>query len=619
MNVWNREAERMSGYSAAEFLGRPVPDAIRDLSGEFGRRVARIKPGEVISNIAARRRRRDGKMLDTLSSAAGLFDANGTLIGMVTVTEDVTEAKTLQTAKDNAEALLRESERKYRSMFDRAPIGINHVAPDGRFLTANPFFCNLLGYTQQELLTMNVYDVTDAEDMPATRLRLERGMAGDAPMGHVLKRFRHRDGHVVWCDMTQAMECDESGAVRTLLSIVNDVTDRKTAEDRQRELSAQLHQAQKMEAIGQLTGGMAHDFNNLLTIIMLNLEFLAQHLTANVDAQDLAQNAMQAALRGAELTRALLAFARRQPLAPTVIDLADTLRASGQLLRRTLGEDLTLVISLQEPLWPVLIDGAQIESAILNLAVNARDAMPGGGTLTLEARNVTLDEGAAELNPEAEAGDFLVISVSDTGAGMPPAVIAKAFDPFFTTKGAQGTGLGLSMVHGFVKQSGGHTRIYSEVGQGTTITIYLPRSRGSAVGQVTQAPAREVVGHHEAILVVEDNDELRRAAVRLLQGLGYQTVAVADGASALQIVRSVVPIDLLFTDVVMAGKIDGVELATSARALRPDLKVLFTSGFTAAALAAASPADLGAMLLSKPYRRDDLARYVRAAIDGGPP
>jgi CheY-like chemotaxis protein len=326
-------------------------------------------------------------------------------------------------------------------------------------------------------------------------------------------------------------------------------------------------------------------------------------------------DAINGAVRGAELTRRLLAFARRQPLAPKLAQIGSVLEAAGLLFRRTLGEDVTLTVRVNEGLWPIMIDLPQLESALLNLSVNARDAMPGGGSITIEARNVTLDAGAEELNPEAAPGDYVAISVSDTGTGMPPETIAKAFDPFFTTKGTKGTGLGLSMVHGFIKQSGGHTRIYSELGRGTVIRLYLPRAaeaeREDAGGHGRGAAATGT----EVVLVVEDNEPLREVAIRRLRALGYQTIAAGTGAEALNIIRGGIAIDLLFSDIVMPGGMDGRALADAALKLRPNLKVLFTSGFSPAAASAAMANNFGSNLLTKPYRKNDLAQHVRSALD----
>jgi nitrogen-specific signal transduction histidine kinase/ActR/RegA family two-component response regulator len=389
---------------------------------------------------------------------------------------------------------------------------------------------------------------------------------------------------------------------------VRDVTERQAIE-------GQLRQAQKMEAVGQLTGGLAHDFNNLLGIVLGNLDLLAERFEPGDEAGKLADAAIEAAMRGAELTRQLLAFSRRQPLAPKITYLPPVLEATGNLLRRTLGEAIIFKLKVSDTLWPVLIDVSQLESALLNLSVNARDAMLKGGRLTIEASNVTVDERAFELNQEAMPGDYVLIAVSDTGAGMSEEVLAQVFEPFFTTKGSKGTGLGLSMVHGFLKQSGGCTGIYSEPGRGTTVRLYLPRAAGGEIPQGETPPAETLTRGHEVILVVEDNKGLRDIALRQLQDLGYRTIPANDGATALGIIQGGAPIDLLFTDVVMPGSMDGRMLADAARRERPGLRILFTSGFTAAAVSTATDDQFGANLLSKPYRKGDLAYRIRAALD----
>ncbi len=419
----------------------------------------------------------------------------------------------------------------------------------------------------------------------------------------------------MWCEVTYADVRDAAGKYDYSVAIISDISERKAAEERQAHLAAQLQQAQKMETIGQLTGGIAHDFNNLLSIVLGNLEFLEETCPSDSEQATFISNAIKAALRGAELIRRLLAFARRQSLAPKLTELAPVLEGSGQLFRRTLGENITLEVKADDNLFPVMIDVAQLESALLNLAVNARDAMPNGGSLVIEAHNIVIDDKAAEINPEAATGEYVAISVSDTGDGMPPEVAAKAFDPFFTTKGAKGNGLGLSMVHGFVKQSGGYTRIYSEPARGTTVHIYLPHASKKGPEESDTVVRHGIATGNEVILVVEDNLDLREVATRRLQELGYKTIPAADAAEGLEIIRGGVPIDLLFTDVVMPGAMDGKALVDAARRLRPRLKVLFTSGFTAAAASAAMNASIGGDLLTKPYRKDELARRVRAALD----
>ena len=541
---------------------------------------------------------------------------SGEIGGILIFAEFITARIEAEQALKASEERLRREEAKYRTTVDMAPVGIVHVDADGRFLMVNPFFCSLLGYDRDALLGLTVLDVTADEDKPETQVTLERRAAGTVRDGGLTKRFRHRDGHPIWAEVSFVTEAGPGQGEFYGLAIVNDSTARRQAEAERLRFAAQLQQAQKMEAVGQLTGGLAHDFNNLLAVILGNLDFLAELPQLPGDARQLVDSAVHAALRGAELTRNLLAFARRQPLAPAVAEIAEALRHAGQLLTRTLGGNIVLDVRPSDALWPVLIDVAQLESAILNLTVNARDAMPEGGRLTIEARNVTLDADDCRRNAEAAPGDYVVVTVSDTGTGMPPEIAAKAFDPFFTTKGARGSGLGLSMVHGFVRQSGGHTRLYSEAGHGTRIDLYLPRAASAAVATRPEAPSLERARAGEAVLVVEDNDALRRLAVRRLDELGYRTVAARDGAEALAVLRGTTPIDLLFTDMVMPGGPDGRQLAAAARVLRPGLKVLFTSGFTDAVAADDSENDLGQVLLTKPYQKTMLAHRVRAALDG---
>jgi signal transduction histidine kinase/HAMP domain-containing protein len=400
---------------------------------------------------------------------------------------------------------------------------------------------------------------------------------------------------------------DTAGDLSGAVMVIRDVTELKEAERR-------LHQAQKLEAIGQLTGGVAHDFNNMLTVISGTAEILIDELADRPDLVSIARMIDHAAERGADLTRQLLAFARRQPLQPKNVDVNAIVGNIRQLLRPTIGEQIELEVRLEQDADPAHIDPSQLSSALLNLAVNARDAMPDGGKLLLETGNVVLDEHYAERNPDVRPGRYVLIAVSDTGTGMPAAVLARAFEPFFTTKGiGKGTGLGLSMVYGFVKQSGGHIRIYSEEGHGTTIKLYLPR----ADAEVDAAPTiGSVEGGSETILLVEDDELVRNFAVAQLQGLGYRTIAVADGIAALAVVERGTAFDLLFTDVIMPGGLNGRQLADAAAKLRP-IKVLFTSGYTENAIVHHGRLDAGVLLLTKPFRRADLARLVRAALAQG--
>ncbi|MBC2769223.1 hybrid sensor histidine kinase/response regulator [Pusillimonas minor] len=386
-----------------------------------------------------------------------------------------------------------------------------------------------------------------------------------------------------------------------------DVTER-------REMAERLNQSQKMEAIGQLTGGIAHDFNNLLTVILGNAELLKESLDDQPSLRLFAEMSASAAERGAELTNRLLAFARRQALEPKVIDTNKLVSGIEGLLRRALNEDIDIELVRGGGVWPAEVDPSQLESAILNMAINARDAMPGGGKLTIETANARLDDAYAESHPDVKPGQYVMISVSDTGTGMPAEVIAKAFEPFYTTKPAgKGSGLGLSMVYGFVKQSGGHIKIYSEIGEGTTIRLYFPRANPTGIDDAFE-PARAVVPGHEHILVVEDDDLVRTHVVTQLKGLGYRVTEAASGQVALDLIKRHNDIDLLFTDVVMPGGMNGRQLADQAMALRPQLKVLYTSGYTENAIVHHGRLDQGVHLLAKPYRRSDLAAKLRKAL-----
>jgi signal transduction histidine kinase len=375
----------------------------------------------------------------------------------------------------------------------------------------------------------------------------------------------------------------------------------------------QLVQAQKMEGVGQLTGGIAHDFNNLLAIIVGNLDLLEEELPPNSKAREMAHDALTASLRGADLTRQLLAFSRRQTLEPKVLCLNEVVSRTTELLRRTLGGRIEIGMRLADDLSPALADQTQVESALANMAINARDAMPEGGHLTIETANKYLDEQYQMENPEVVPGNYVMLAVSDTGSGIPPEILDRVFEPFFTTKAeGKGSGLGLSMIYGFAKQSRGHVKIYSEIGHGTTIRLYLPRANAAMeLPKEGVAELKTLVGT-ATVLVVEDNADVRSVAVRQLGELGYHVLEAANADGALAILLEDRTIDLLFTDVIMPGAMTGDLLAREAKRLRPDLKVLFASGFAEASVqnGSRSPDIDGHNLLSKPYRKPDLARRI---------
>jgi signal transduction histidine kinase/DNA-binding response OmpR family regulator len=379
---------------------------------------------------------------------------------------------------------------------------------------------------------------------------------------------------------------------------------------------AQLRQSQKLEAIGQLTGGVAHDFNNVLQVISGNLQMLQMTAGQDPAIRKRVETAIFAADRGAKLSSQLLAFARRQPLQPLPTNVGRVLRGMDDLLRRALGESIDIETVVAGGLWTTLVDPHQLENVILNLAINARDAMQGNGRLTLELGNAMLNDDYIAGIPELRPGQYVVLAISDTGCGMPPDVIARAFEPFYTTKPeGQGTGLGLSMAYGFVKQSDGHIQIYSEPGSGTTVKVYLPRSTQPEV-ETADRRSMTMVGGSETILVVEDDLAVQTTVVDILSGLGYRVLRANDGQSALTIIQSGVPVDLIFTDVVMPGPVRSIEMTRQARQLCPDIQVLYTSGYTQNAIVHGGRLDPGVELISKPYRREELARKLRSMLNG---
>ncbi|MGF6753730.1 response regulator [Paraburkholderia sp. GAS42] len=466
--------------------------------------------------------------------------------------------------------------------------------------------------------------------------RIDRAIHASLESGEPYKveyRIQQPDGRYLWIQANGRCEFDREGAPYRFPGVLIDIHERKIAEDALRQLTEtleqrvadalaaqavaeeQLRQAQKMEAIGSLTGGVAHDFNNVLQVINGNLQMLAATVGGDAATQRRIRAATDAVQRGGKLAAQLLAFARRQPLSPAVVNPRRLLDGMDEMLHRVLGETVRIHTSLGEDLWNVLVDQNQLENALLNLAINGRDAMQGDGTLTIAASNVVLSAEDCRARPEASPGDYLTFSVSDTGVGMPPEVLEHVFEPFFTTKpDGRGTGLGLSMVFGFVKQSGGHTTITSEVGRGTTVKLFFPRCDEQELPLLPVEVAAPV-GGRETILVVEDDADVRLTAVEMLTQLGYKVLTASGGDSALELLDTGVHIDLLFTDVVMPGTIHSAELAQRASALPTPVPVLFTSGYTRDVIFHQGKLDPGVTLLGKPYRRDDLARKVRGVLD----
>ena len=431
-------------------------------------------------------------------------------------------------------------------------------------------------------------------------------------------RSGEADPNGSWYDIKFRPLRDRKGRTIGAFQYSRDVTQRVRANERMREAQETLQRAQQMEALGQLTGGVAHDFNNLLQVIGGNLQLLRRETAGDERVERRIDYALAAVARGAKLASQLLAFGRRQPLQPRVVNLGRFLHGMDDMLRRAIGAEIELETVVSGGLWNTLVDPGQIENAILNLAINARDAMEGQGRLTIEAGNVVLDDAYARQNAEVAAGQYVMVAVTDTGVGMPPEVAARAFDPFFSTKPeGRGTGLGLSMVYGLVKQSGGHAKIYSEVGHGATIKLYLPRAL-QGEDEPVEAVSTAVIGGPETILVVEDDQEVRDTAVALLADLGYRVLRAPDAAAGLAVIESGVTVDLLFTDVVMPGALRSADMARKAQELLPGLPVLYTSGYTENAIVHGGRLDPGVELLAKPYTREALARKIRQLLAAAP-
>lgn len=475
-----------------------------------------------------------------------------------------------------------------------------------RYLLINAAGEKLLGRDRSEIIGRTERDLFPAEEADLV-VNANKAVAASGQARTFTDRKLTTASGVRTVETRMVPIPNSNGQIALMLAIVRDVSEARARDE-------QLRQLQRMDAIGRLTGGVAHDFNNLLAIIHGNSELVRNQQKDGSDVAEMTDDVIGAAARGAELVKRLLAFARMQHLEPDSINLTERIPNVVGLLQRALGEDVQLQVKMADGLWPAVIDPTQVDDALLNLAINARDAMPVGGTLTIETQNVHIDEDYAAHHLEVAPGDYVMLAVSDTGSGMGPDVVARAFEPFFTTKGeGQGTGLGLSQIFGWVKQSGGHIKIYSEVGHGTTVKLYLPRAEAEGVLAPPPPDPAEVIGD-ETILVVEDNPSVRKTVIRQLRDLGYRSVEADSGASALKLAKEGIEFDLLMTDVVMPGGITGYRLADQLRKSRPDIKVLFTSGYTELARSADRPASKDP-LLSKPYRKQELGRAVRAALD----
>jgi PAS domain S-box-containing protein len=598
ITAWNPAAERLFGYSATEAIGRHIDlivpparlDELQDILDRIGR-------GETIANHETERLTKNGQPLTVSLSVSPLRSSSGEIIGASKIARDITESKSTQAA------LSQEIEERQR-IFETSQDLILVTDTKGTFVQVSPSSMTILGIKSEDMIGHSAVEFIHPDDLDSTRQEMRLARRGHL-MRNFLTRYFHRDGHEVNLFWMGAW----SEPVRRHFFVGRDLTEKQAAE-------AQLRQAQKMDAVGQLTGGVAHDFNNILTVITGTIGILADAVANDPQLSAIAKMIDDAAERGASLTKHLLAFARKQPLQPREVDINTLVVETIKLLRPTLGEQIQINPQLAQDASPALVDPNQLTTAVLNLALNARDAMPSGGKLVIETGNVYLDDGYAAMNRDVNVGNYIMVAVSDTGSGISPANLDRVFDPFFTTKEVgKGTGLGLSMVFGFVKQSNGHIKIYSELGHGTTVKIYLPRATGLPDTPTESLTSTSIANGNETILVVEDDHLVRRYVITQIESLGYKTLEASRASEALKIVDGPNHIDLLFTDVIMPGTLNGRQLVDEALVRRPALKTLFTSGYTENAIVHHGRLDTGVLLLAKPYRKSDLARMIRLALE----
>ncbi|GEM_PF-1741349 len=511
-----------------------------------------------------------------------------------------------------------ENAARYRTIFEHSPDTVVIFDIDSnRFEDVNSNAEILFGLSREELLKTGLVDLSPpiqpngekSADLAARYI--DAAMRGETP----IFEWTHLNAkqEIIPCEVRIVRMPHRSK--RLLRGSITNLSERKAAESKQAELETQLLQAQKMEGLGQLTGGLAHDFNNLLTAIIGNIELLRLDADDKDNVLSLSGHALDAARRGGELIQHLLAFARKKVLQPHPIRLDRLIKDLEPLLRRSLGETIEFSIVHGGDLWQCEIDPVQMENAILNLAINSRDAMPEGGKITIETSNAHIDHAYAESLPDLDPGQYVLFAITDNGTGIPEDMLDRVIEPFYTTKEiGKGSGLGLSMIYGFVKQSQGHMKIYSEVGIGTTVKIYLPRVLAQAEILRSDPPV-DLCGHGEMILIVEDEASLRETARHLVESLGYGTLEAGCAREALEQIKSAEHIDLLFTDVVLPGGMNGVELARAAQKIKPNLHVLYTSGYTANAIVHHGRLESGIHLLEKPYSREELARRIRLALE----
>ncbi len=598
----NRRWQDFSGYSGEATAGQGFRDLITDDSYRFMR--THVSEGFFRSGFCRDVKltfvRRDGVRRTGLVSAQGRRGANGRITETVVVVHDITKEHAAQLS-------LGLSEQRFSGAFDSAAHSMAIMSPEGRLLSVNPAFCDTMRMSAQQAQRAHLQDLVSEKCRAALLNSVGRILAGEITSGQLEIVFRTQPAKQITGQTTLSVVRDGSGAVAHFVVQILDLTSR-------RETEARLRHAQKMEAVGQLTGGVAHDFNNLLQVVIGNLQLIEDHLTAS-DVKANAAEALRAASRGAELTRQLLAFSRRQSLDPEEVLVNGMISAMTGMIRRSVGEAVELKILPMAGDAKVRVDLAQLETAMLNLVINGRDAMKDGGCLTIETCAAHLDEDYVAAYDDLAPGPYVMIAVTDNGNGIAQDVLDYVFEPFFTTKDeGQGSGLGLSMTYGFIKQSDGHIRIYSEEGVGTSVKMYLPRIDvpGMAVAaDENPVPAKPL---KKTVLVVEDQDDVRQVAAGFVKSFGYEVLEAEDGIVALGHLQDNPNIDLLFSDIVMPGGMNGFDLSRAACEINPRLKVVHASGFPKGAVIHQQAGELKDALIMKPYRREELEEVLEKAI-----
>jgi two-component system cell cycle sensor histidine kinase/response regulator CckA len=599
---WNAGAEAVYGYSAAEAVGRSISVlSPPEQQHELDHLLERLTRGEKIEHHETTRVRKDGQKIIVSLTLSPIHDASGKIVGASAISRDITERRRVE------QDLLR-SEARFASLVQDAPYGIYRVTLDGHFLQVNPALVRMLGYqSEAELLARNIE--TDIYAKAEVRKQMIDEHWRDKDFRDVEAHWKCKNGEKIIVRLSGRPVQRPGGELAYFEVFAEDITERRS-------LERQLMQSQKMDAIGRLAGGVAHDFNNLLGVILGQTELLQAELGSNPSVHRRAEAIEHSASRAAELTKQLLAFSRQQFIEPRVVDTNAIVREVEKLLRRLIGEDVEFTLHLQPNAGNIKVDPSQLEQILMNLAVNARDAMPNGGKLILETAYAELDEAYARQHFGAQAGDFVMLVVSDTGTGMDSQTLARIFEPFFTTKtDGRGTGLGLSTVYGIVKQNNGYIMPYSEMGHGTTFRIYFPRVRETPEVRNQKPTQAEFAKGTETILIVEDEASLRELARELLEANGYKVIEAERGEKAMHLVEhSQTPIDLLLTDVVMPG-IGGRQLAKRLLELRPGLHVLYMSGYTDDVISNRGVLPENTLLLPKPFTRAILLRRVREALN----